>query len=253
MTIRSSLFTGLNIGLRTSVLTKYGGSVFPTDAAGFAALAGNAAVTPSYIVPCQEASGSLVESITGATFAPTGSPLYAQPVSGLVEARNAISSASGAHFETSDNTIMDASGSVAHFFVFVNDGTSTGELMTKRGADGLFIRSLSTGGVWNFCDGSTTADYRANNNNSHTSGNAEAVWVVVNLTANTVRSFSSQGTEGPASIAGYGSFTTTNALRLLDGGGSGMAIAYYAGFEGAAAEAVTQTEFDNVWDAFTGA
>jgi hypothetical protein len=147
---------------------------------------------------------------------------------------------------------MDATGSVAHFFVFVNDGTSTGELFTKRGADGMFVRSLSTGGVWNYLDSSGTADYRANNNNSHTSGDAEAVCVVVNLTADTVTSFSSQGTE-TASIAGYGSFTTTAFHRLLDGGGAGMDIAYYAGLEGTAAEAFTQTEFDAIWDAFTGA
>jgi hypothetical protein len=246
MSLTSGLISGLSSGLQVGLNPEPAASVFPVTAASFAVLAGDPAVVPTLIVPCQEGSGNLVDTVGGEEFAPSGSPLYAQTITGLVSPRVAIGSATGAHFETANTSLMDASASVSHLVVFSSDGTSSGELISKRGSDGIIFRSLSTGQMYNYIDSSTTADYRANNNDSHTSGDAIAAWLVVNRTTMTVTLFTSVGTT-TQSMAGYGTLTTTAVLRILDSLGttSGLRVCYYAGFEGAAAEAVDQTVFDN--------
>jgi hypothetical protein len=259
MSLITGLKTGLVTGLKPGLGSVFGGAeveAFPDNAEDFATLTGNAAVTPSYIWLCDEASGSLVDEIGSEALAPVGGPGYARTITAKGESKAAVEldvTGSTDSFVSSDSSVMDpAATSVAYLYV----GTAV-----TGGAESLFGKGPNGSNTGVHCWlGGTTGYPTARVNDGSTSvtstvtanagtGPAMYICVVVNRTTDELTIFSSVGSSDTDSIAAVGSAANASGLYIGRGrfGALEAHCGYFACFEGAAAEAIDQAALDSFW------
>ena len=235
---------------------------FPETAAGLAALLGDAAATPSYIWPNQEASGNLIDSVAAEELTPESSPLQGQGAFGVddgsgLTGRKAIEFTQGSASSFDGATSLLDSDSTSLAFLIVPrqsaPNLAAGDILGKQESDAGYRFWSNTAGRYdlNVDSGTPVANYTIN------TGDHDGAWDCliphINVTSNEIRVFSSKVSAPAAvSMAALGSITNADPFKLGEMRTTAKAHqnTYTAAFEGAAADALYalgQTAVDSFW------
>lgn len=237
--------------------------LLPETAAALADALGDASALASHIVPCTELSGNLVDVIAAKEFAATNSPLQGQDGYGLnagsgmtdrkvVEIVNANEA-----FACTDSSVMDSAGtSIAMIHVFrawrpfLSNNFLSGKAHSSDWDRGYHIR-VGAGSALKASYGDGVSTKTTAGIGTYDDGAWHVVALVYNATTDTLWFMGDSGTAVSVDASSAGSAACDGGWTIGDlptlAGIKGVQTAYFAGFEGAAAELIDQTAIDSFW------